>query len=86
MATCQDFSRDRNTHTVPVYDNSDDERMERERGAMLWRYQTFHGLLVDPIRTLPLQPDGEPHDPTTDLSDSEDPHPADDPPHTAATV
>ena len=48
MATCQDFSRDRNTHTVPVYDNSDDERMERERGAMVWRHQTFQGLACRP--------------------------------------
>ena len=44
---------------MPVYDNSDDERMERERDAMVWRYQSFHGLLVDPTRALPLQPDGE---------------------------
>ena len=30
---------------VPVYANSDEERMERERDALVWRLQTFGGAL-----------------------------------------
>lgn len=47
---------------VPVYENSDDERMERERGELVWQLKTFGGLLPGPAHAL--------HDP--DLYDAED--------------
>ena len=33
---------------VPVYENSDEERMENERGALVWQLQTHGGILPNP--------------------------------------
>jgi hypothetical protein len=55
---------------VPVYENSDDERMVRERDALVWRCRTFDGMLLEPTLLDPgliL-----PHDPEFDPPDVDD--------------
>ena len=55
---------------VPVYKNDGDERMARERDALLWRYRTLGGMLLRP--TLPDPGPILPHDPEFDPPDADD--------------